>query len=110
MSLNKLEIGVRLRNIRENTYKETRSIFADRCGLTESHIGQIERGEILPSLSTLDKICTYCGVDINYILYGKKEKNTTRSNIDILLDRSTPKELKMYFKCISSIKSYLYDI
>lgn len=110
MSLNRLQIGVRIRNIRENIYKETRAVFAERCGLTESHMGQIERGVILPSLQALDKICCICGADLNYILYGKKENNNIRKTLDIYLDRSTNEELKMYFKCIASIKNYCYNI
>ena len=51
MALDKIKIGNRVRIIRENKYKETRAVFADRCSMTETHIGQIERGEILPSVT-----------------------------------------------------------
>ena len=40
-------------------------------GLKESHVGQIERGEILISLRSLDKIANATGVDIDFFLYGK---------------------------------------
>lgn len=107
--LDKIDIGVRIRELREKTYKETRAVFAERCGLTESHVGQLERGVILPSLSALDKICCMCGADLNYILYGKKENNSLRKTLDIYLDRSNAEEIKMYFKCIASIKNYCYN-
>ena len=107
MALDRIKIGIRVRNIREDKYKETRAVFAERCNMTDTHIGQIERGEILPSLIALDKIASNCGEDLDYILYGKKESNSIRRNIDIFLDRCSPAELNMYFKCISSIKGYI---
>lgn len=107
MALDRIKIGNRVRIIRENKYKESREAFADRCSMTVTHIGQIERGEILPSLTALDKIASNCGEDLDYILYGKKENNNIRRNIDIFLDRCNQDELNMYFKCISSIKGYI---
>lgn len=78
-------------------------------GLKESHVGQIERGEILISLCSLDKIVIATGVDVDFFLYGKNgNKNLEiRKNIDMYLNHSGKDELKMYFKCISNIKSFL---
>ena len=110
MALEKLSIGIRIRNVREKIFHETRASFAERCGLKESHVGQIERGEILVSLRSLDKIASATGIDVDYFLYGKgSNKNLdVRKNIDVYLNHSTKDELKMYFKCISSIKSFIY--
>ena len=106
MSLDKLEIGVRIRKIRDEKFHESRDVFADRCNLRPSHIAQIERGEIMPSIHALDKIACSCGESLDYIIYGKKVSSSIRSNIDAYLDRSTPAELTMYFKCISAIKNF----
>ena len=110
MALDSLSIGTRIRDVRENQFQETRALFAERCGLKESHIGQIERGEILISLRSLDKISIATGVSIDYYLYGKgSNKNLdVRKNIDIYLNHSSKEELKMYFKFISTIKSFIY--
>ena len=110
MALDKLMIGTHIRTIRENIFHETRSCFADRCQLKESHIGQIERGEILVSLVSLDKIASATGTDVDYLLYGKgSNKNLEmRKNIDNYLNHSSKEELKMYFKCISSIKNFVF--
>lgn len=106
MALDKLAIGLRIRKIREEIYHETRSDFSYRCSITESHLGQIERGEILVSLNALDKIAIATGTDTDYLLYGKSEsnENKTRKNINKFLDRSDEEELKTYFKCLASIK------
>lgn len=109
MALEKLLIGARIKEIRENIFKEKRKDFAQRCGLTERHIGQIERGDFLLSLPTLDQIATNTGLDIDFILYGKS-KNVNLSEreiLDNLLEKADPDELKMYYKIITGIKSYI---
>ena len=44
MVLNPLEIGERIRKIREEIYHESRLLFAERCGLSENHLGKLENG------------------------------------------------------------------
>lgn len=105
-ALDKFAIGLRIREIREEVYKETRSDFSYRCSITESHLGQIERGEILVSLNALDKIAIATGSNTDYLLYGKLDNkdNKMRKHINKFLDRSNDEELKAYFKCLTSIK------
>lgn len=112
MALDKLLIGIRIREIRENIVGESRNDFAKRCNLTERHIGQIERGEFLFSLTTLDKIATASGITTDYILYGTK-KNTSlkaRDTLNVIIDRASKDELQMYYKCLTTIKSYMNKI
>ena len=113
MALDQLLIGTRIREIREKRFGETREQFADRCGLKDTHIGQIERGEILVSLKSLDKIAFATGENIDYILYGKctNQNLQIRKNIDLCLNHSSKEELKLYFDCISSFRKFcLNDI
>lgn len=109
MALDRIVIGCRIRKIREETFEESRKEFARRCELTERHIGQIERGEFLVSLQTLDKISTFTGIEVDYILYGKGENNKLqiKKSMQTLIDRADKEELQMYYKCISTIKSYV---
>ena len=109
MTLDPLLIGTRIRKIREEEYNETRTDFANRCGLTETHIGQIERGEILLSTNALNKIITSTGVNANYILYGNtnSKKSATRVYIDNYLDSSDPDELKYFLNFIATSKKLL---
>ena len=106
MALDRLAIGLRIRKIREEIYHENRTDFSYRCSITESHLGQIERGEILVSMNALDKIAISTGSDTDYLLYGKNEDedNKIRKQINKFLDRSSKDELKMYFKCFAAIK------
>lgn len=109
MALDKIAIGLRIRKIREEIYHENRSDFSYRCSITESHLGQIERGEIMISLNALDKIVVSTGTDTDYLLYGKNEIDEDRMKkiINNFLDRADKEELKAYFKCLSSIKEYI---
>lgn len=109
MALDKLVIGARIRKIREELLVESRSDFAKRCNLTERHIGQIERGEFLVSLPTLDNIISATGIDTDFILYGKGNNNKlkVKEALDTIIERADKEELKMYYKCITTIKSYV---
>lgn len=109
MALDKIVIGARIRRIREELFEESRPSFGKRCNLTDRHIAQIERGEFLLSLSALDNIASATGVDIEYILYGKggNDRLKIKEALDTIIDRSDIEELKMYYKCITTIKSYV---
>lgn len=109
MTLDKVNIGTRIRKIREEIYHETRQVFAEQCSLSENHLGKLERGELLVSVSVLNKICSTTGTSSDYILYGKSKNNNLniRKTIDHFLDNSSKDELKMYFKFISTIKGFI---
>ena len=109
MAIDKLAIGQRVRYIREEIYKETRSDFSYRCSITETHLGQIERGEILASLNALDKIATCTNTEMDFLLYGKKRENEfpVEQHLKKLIENSSEEKLDMYFKCISAIEMYL---
>ena len=108
MALDKVLIGVRIRNIRENIFEESRKDFANRCDLNERYIGQLERGEFLLSLQVLDKISVSTGIDTNYILYGKGKNNNLRikDNLMEIIENADKEELKVYYKCIVAIKKF----
>lgn len=109
MALDKIAIGARIRKIREEIFEESRDKFGKRCDLTERHIGQIERGDFLVGLNSLDNIVSSTGTDVDYILYGKGEnsKLQIRETLHDIIDRSDKEELKMYYKCITTIRSYI---
>lgn len=112
MAINKVEIGVRVRKIREEILEENRDSFAKRCDLNERHVAQIERGEFLMNMKTLDKIVSATGIDADFIMYGKSDskKLQVNKNLHYIIDRSNKDELNMYYKCIVSMKSYINKI
>ena len=109
MALDKVLIGARIRKIREEIFKESRDKFGIRCNLTERHIGQIERGDFLVSLNSLDEIISATGIDADYILYGKDEndKIEIKQNLINIIDRCNIEELDVIYQCITTIKNYI---
>ena len=109
MALDKVMIGVRIREIREDIFGESRKDFAKRCDLDTRHIAQLERGEFLFSLPTLDKIAIATGTSTDYLLYGKRNHNKLKllENLYNIIDIADTDEMKMYFKCLTSIKNYV---
>lgn len=109
MALDKILIGNRIREIREDIFEESRKDFAIRCDLDTRHIAQLERGEFLFSLPTLDKIAIATGTDTDYLLYGKGKNSKLKvvENLYTMIERADTDELQMFFKCLTTIKSYV---
>lgn len=77
--------GERLRGIREDM-KMNREDFSEKIDITDSFLGQIERGERSLSAKTLRKIVRYTGVSANYLLFGKNTNNQTIQKINNILN------------------------
>ncbi len=83
-----IEIGERLRGIREGM-KMSRENFSERIDITDSFLGQIERGERALSVKTLKKVVRYTGISADYLLFGKDSKNETIQKINNILALSS---------------------
>lgn len=69
----KYKFGEKIRSVRERkgiTMKEV----AEKCGVTESLISQIERNKVSPAIETLLSIVDVMDIDIEY-LFGDFKKN-----------------------------------
>ncbi|MCI8273775.1 MAG: helix-turn-helix transcriptional regulator [Clostridia bacterium] len=69
-----IEIGERLRSIRDGMHM-TREEFSEKIDITDSFLGQIERGERALSVRTLKKVVKYTGVSADYLLFSKDSNN-----------------------------------
>ena len=59
--------------------------FSERIDITDSFLGQIERGERSLSVRTLRKVVRYTGVSSDYLLFGKDTNNDTIQKINNIL-------------------------
>ena len=86
MQFNKedIDIGERLRTVRENMHM-TREKFSEKIDITDSFLGQIERGERALSAKTLKKVVKYTGVSADFLLFGKESNNETIQKINNIL-------------------------
>ena len=90
MQLNQedINIGERLRGLREDL-KMTREEFSEKVDITDSFLGQIERGERSLSVKTLKKIVKYTGISADYLLFGKNTNNDNIKKINNILTLNT---------------------
>ena len=86
MQFNKedIDIGERLRGVRESMHMN-REQFSEKIDITDSFLGQIERGERSLSVKTLKKVVKYTGVSADYLLFGKDTNNETIQKINNIL-------------------------
>ena len=86
MQFNKedIDIGERLGGIRENM-NMTREKLSEKIDITDTFLGQIERGERSLSAKTLKKVVRYTGVSADYLLFGKDSNNDTIKKINNIL-------------------------
>lgn len=79
-----IDIGERLRTIREGMHM-TREEFSEKIDITDSFLGQIERGERSLSAKTLKKVVRYTGVSADFLLFGNNSNNETIQKINNIL-------------------------
>ena len=109
MGLNKILIGDRIREIRENLLQETRANFAEKCDISERYMSEIERGKTMVNVFVLDKIKTMTGTSCDYILYGECNNQRLQiiTNLHYIINTSDIEELQIYYKNICNFKSYM---
>ncbi|MGI9862641.1 helix-turn-helix transcriptional regulator [Moorella naiadis] len=113
-------IGQRIREGREK-FKLSREEFAEIIGLSDYYVGQLERGERQMSLPVLVKVASCLHVSLDYLVWGKitdeycirdggSTYGTNNSNdreLHKLIDRCSPKELKLVKKLIKTVLPYV---
>lgn len=98
-----LEIGSRIRNIRESM-KLSRSSFSEKINIPEVFLSQVERGEKSISLKTLISICNNTGVSSDYILFGDTKNSSTANRIIKILSELPPEANNMVYDMTNSLK------
>jgi transcriptional regulator with XRE-family HTH domain len=63
-----MTLGEKLRNLRKNLHNLTLARVAEDTGLAVSFLSDIERGNMKPSLVTLEKLATYYQVSLSELL------------------------------------------
>ena len=104
---NNLEIGSRIRNIRENM-NLSRYSFSEKVNISEIFLSQIERGEKSLSLNTLINICVNTGCSADYLLFGKTDENTSTQKTIRLLNQLPPEINNIFYDIAGSVKN-VYD-
>ena len=98
-----LEIGSRIRNIRESM-KLSISSFSEKINISEVFLSQVERGEKSISLNTLISICNNTGVSSDYILFGDTKNSSTANRVIKILSELPPEANNMVYDMTNSLK------
>ncbi|MBF7083312.1 helix-turn-helix transcriptional regulator [Desulfallas sp. Bu1-1] len=93
----------------------TQEGLGKRANLHYSYIGQVERGNKVPSIKTLKRIAAALNVNVEDLL--KKEPSAMTSDEDILIKElvnsvkdCSAEELKLYINIIKQIRCYLQEL
>lgn len=101
-----LEIGSRIRNIRESL-NLSRSSFSEKINISEVFLSQVERGEKSISLNTLINICNNTGFSSDYILFGNDSNSSTSDRIVKILNQLPPETSDIVYNMTTSLKDLI---
>ena len=104
------QFGKRLRQIRTSK-KITIKTVAEKIGVLETYIPQLERGEKLPSFDTLIHLANALGVTVDELVcdYIDAEKETVPSHIVKKMESLTPKQRKHVEDMVDKIVEYMTE-
>lgn len=103
--LNNVEIGNRIRSIRENM-SMSREKFSEMIDISEVFLGQIERGECSLSLKTLTNIVAFSGSSADFILYGNNNSFSYIDKINRILKHCSDNTLELIYNLIHDIHKF----
>lgn len=83
MKYNKAEIGQRTR-ARRKACEISQEKLSKTVGISRSTLIHIEKGDTLPELTPLTKICEALGCRVSYILGEEEEYRQTKEDIEVL--------------------------
>jgi len=105
-----INLGVKIRQER-NRLSMTQSELSEKCNVTPSFIGLIERGERKLSLETLVSISNALSVSVDYLLRDSLDVNTDAiiSEINVMLKGKDRKILALSADLLKSLIDHLGD-
>lgn len=121
LEIDNIAIGLRIRKERR-MFRLSREEFAEIVGLSEYYIGQLERGERQMSLPVMVRISNCLHVSTDYLVFGKTRQvshvyekpgmydnndNSIYKEINSLLEKCSPRGLKLIAKVIATILPYI---
>jgi len=102
---NNLEIGNRIRNIREGLCM-SRNVFSEKVDISESYLAQLEIGKKSLGTTALMSISEYTGYSTDYILFGKDSDNDYAKKIIRIVNVLPEDHLRLVYEMVRSIKSF----
>jgi len=98
-------IGAAIRAKRE-AFGYSQEELAEKIGKTSSFIGQIERGDALPSVKTLARLTQILAIDANEYFYDSADRNQESQEFHLMLKQLTPEMRKLSQEVIKQIYKF----
>jgi transcriptional regulator with XRE-family HTH domain len=102
MTINYDNLGIRIAQ-RRRELKMKQYVLAEKTGLSNNHISNVENGHTIPSLEALAKICEALNVTPDYLLLGNIKTNDIPKNIYDNLLLCNKNSLKLISKLVEVI-------
>lgn len=103
MNTENIEIGLRIRNLREDA-KLSREKLAELSFISTQFLSDIETGKKGMTVTTLKKICNALNVSTDYIVYGNNDVNLNSiSKMMTDMDKEKQLRIKSIFKEIINL-------
>lgn len=104
------QFGKRLRQIRTSK-KITIETVAEKIGVLDTYIPQLERGEKLPSFDTLIYLANTLGVTVDELVcdYIEADKVTVPNHISKKMEQLTPKQRKHIEEMVDKMIEYMLE-
>ena len=105
--LNYVEIGNRIRTKRKEL-KITQEKLSEIIDVSPSYVSEIERGASISSLSTIVKIAQTLDLNLDYLVFGINQNNSTTTFYEIL--KTIPeKHHELYISLCENVANSLKD-
>lgn len=98
----RLETGQRIRALRMKK-QMTQSRFAEALDISVNFLSELENGKKGLSEDTIYKICNFCDISSDYLLYGKTETFSSKTIVEIA-DSLSSEELDILIDYLVSLK------
>ncbi|MDO7788159.1 helix-turn-helix domain-containing protein [Desulforamulus aquiferis] len=104
MNIDYKKLGYRLKIAREKK-KLTQEQLAEKIGVSNNYISNIERSHSIPSLETIVKICNVLDITPDYLVLDSLYTSTGYLNDEIseMLQHCSPKTIRLISKVIKAI-------
>lgn len=97
----KKEIGVRVKEIRENKMHMTKVQFANLIGMKNQYLGTVENGQRGLTVEKVIEICTKTNTSCDYLLLGVN--NSFETNVNKISDKYGNVEVYKAFEILKDL-------
>lgn len=101
--------GERIRILRQHK-RLTQEQLGELAGLNPNYVGQVERGQRIPSVQTIHALAAALGVDPGFLLLSPGKSDSPISSLMALVAMATPEQVELITKIAETVVSSGYRV